>query len=115
MSVDERRAVVERRDPEKVRAADRARYVRDKPKRRAAMDEYAKANRERVNAAKKRWRERNPEKYAAHTVVGNALRSGKLVKQPCERCGAQKVHAHHDDYSKPLEVRWLCPLHHAEE
>jgi ribosomal protein S27AE len=38
-----------------------------------------------------------------------------LHEKPCEVCGAtENVHAHHDDYSKPLEVRWLCSRHHAE-
>jgi ribosomal protein S27AE len=41
------------------------------------------------------------------------VRTGKLVPQPCEVCGAINVHAHHDDYSKPLEVRWLCPEDHS--
>jgi hypothetical protein len=54
----------------------------------------------------------NPDKRASHIAVGNAVRSGKLIKQPCEICGTDKVHAHHDDYSKPLQVRWLCPSHH---
>lgn len=80
------------------------------------MDAYAMANRQRVNRHKKNWIDRNPEKHAAHTAVRSALRSGKLVRQPCEKCGStHRVHAHHDDYSKPLEVRWLCPEHHAEE
>ena len=116
MSPEERRSWVANRDAEKVKAADRARYERDKPKRRAAMDAYAKANPERLNRIKKAWIERNPEKRAAHIAVGNAVRKGTLVKQPCEVCGvARPVHAHHDDYSMPLEVRWLCPAHHAEE
>ena len=103
-------------NPEHVRALDRARYQRDKEKRRGAMDAYAAANRERVNAISKAWIERNPEKRRAHSKVSYALRSGKLTRQPCEKCGATKrVHAHHDDYSKQLEVRWLCPVHHAEE
>ena len=39
----------------------------------------------------------------------------KLEKKPCEKCGTSKyVHAHHDDYSKPLDVLWLCPLHHKQ-
>lgn len=48
----------------------------------------------------------------AHQAVQRALASGKLLRQPCEQCGAPKTHAHHADYSKPLEVQWLCPLCH---
>lgn len=48
----------------------------------------------------------------AHTMVTKAIRDGRLTRQPCEVCGAGKVDAHHDDYDKPLEVRWLCRLHH---
>jgi hypothetical protein len=118
MSPQERKDWVARRDPEKVRAADRVRYKKDKPNRRKAMDEYAASNRERVNGHKKAWVERNPEKHAAHVAVSNALRDGRLVKGPCERaseggCG-RRIEAHHDDYEKPLEVRWLCSKHHAE-
>lgn len=56
-------------------------------------------------------------------AVGNALKLGKLQRQPCEKCAAgdagkrgkrAKAQAHHDDYSKPLEVRWLCLRHHRE-
>lgn len=58
-------------------------------------------------------RERFPMKYRARNAVNNAVRNGKLIKQPCEVCGRTKdIHGHHDDYSKPLEVRWLCPPHH---
>lgn len=56
----------------------------------------------------------NPEKYSAHIKTGNAIRDGKLMRQPCEVCGKAKAQAHHDDYSKPLEVRWLCVKHHNE-
>lgn len=35
-------------------------------------------------------------------------------KQPCEICGNEKSQAHHDDYSKPHIVRWLCKKHHEE-
>jgi len=116
LSPEERRQWVSKRDAEKVKAADRARYYRDRDKRRAANGAYQRDHPEQVAAYKRSWIERNPEKRAAHIVVGNAVRDGKLVKQPCEKCGAaDRVHAHHDDYSKPLDVRWLCPLHHGEE
>lgn len=42
-----------------------------------------------------------------------AMRVGRLQKQPCEVCGAARAEAHHDDYSKPLDVRWLCRTHHS--
>jgi ribosomal protein S27AE len=50
----------------------------------------------------------------AHRKVAAAVAAGKLVRQPCEVCGATVAQAHHDDYDKPLEVRWLCkPCHWA--
>lgn len=56
----------------------------------------------------RKWRERNPAKVRAHIAVNNATRTGKLVPQPCEVCSNKPAQAHHDDYAKPLEVRWLC-------
>lgn len=80
---------------EEKHAYDRARYQR--PERRAY-----------VRAAAKRKRARDPVRAKAWRDVSYAVRSGKLVRRPCEVCGEQKVQAHHDDYTKPLAVRWLC-------
>ena len=56
--------------------------------------------------------DRHPE---AHRAVERALKKGQLIRQPCEVCGAtDKVNAHHDDYSKALDVRWLCNTHHGQ-
>ena len=61
------------------------------------------------------YRESNPLKYQAHCVVNNAVRDGRLKSLPCEVCSIAKgVHAHHEDYSKPLDVVWLCAIHHSE-
>ena len=72
-------------------------------------------HRRRQNArVTSRMRERFPKKYQAHNAVNNALRDGRLTRKPCQRCGSLRVHGHHDDYSKPLDVMWLCPKHHKE-
>lgn len=55
---------------------------------------------------------RETHRGRAGNRVGIAIKKGELVRQPCEVCGAAKTDAHHDDYSKPLDVRWLCRLHH---
>ena len=56
---------------------------------------------------------RNSDKRAAHIIAGNALRSGRLVPKPCVICETlENIHAHHEDYAKPLEVIWLCRKHH---
>ena len=81
---------------EKVRAYDRARGNRQSP-------EYLK-----------KYRERYPNKYKAHNIVNNSIRDKKLFAEPCETCGNKRSVAHHDDYSKPLNVRWLCQAHHKE-
>ena len=54
------------------------------------------------------------EKHEARWKANRAINSGKLVRQPCEVCGNKKVDAHHDDYAKPLSVRFLCRAHHRE-
>jgi hypothetical protein len=113
-SREERLAIIARRDKEKARAADRARYYRHREDRLARMKDWALRNPERARELNREWQERNPEKRAAQVAVGNAVRDGKLVRQPCEVCGNPKSDGHHDDYSKPLEVRWLCRTHHME-
>jgi len=63
----------------------------------------------------KEYRKKCPNKYRANCMVNNAIRNNKLFRDPCEICGATKnIHAHHDDYAKPLNVRWLCPVHHSQ-
>lgn len=61
-----------------------------------------------------RWRKRHPEKTKAQRAVFVAKRNGSLEQKPCEVCGKRKSEAHHEDYSKPLEVTWLCRKHHQE-
>lgn len=47
-------------------------------------------------------------KVRARHLAGVALRRGKLSLGPCENCGNVEAEMHHADYSKPLEVTWLC-------
>lgn len=97
---------------ESARAVEYARKNREK--KRAWNNAYhAKISGERAEATR-RYRARNPEKRAAHQAVQTATRNGSLARLPCEVCGEVKSHAHHDDYSKPLEVKWLCHTHHME-
>lgn len=86
------------------------------PKRMKMRNDYqmtpkGKAAHQRAN---KNWLEKNAIKRKAHIITGNAIKYGKLKKAPCEVCGKLEVHAHHDDYAKPLEIRWLCDIHHNE-
>lgn len=57
-----------------------------------------------------RWRAAVPAGPRAHKRVYAAVRAGRLERPDrCQGCGLEKrLHAHHDDYSKPLKVRWLC-------
>lgn len=67
-------------------------------------------------ASLRRQRIANPQKAKARNAVSNAIRDGRLFKLPCEFCGeSQKVEAHHGDYSKPLDVVWVCFKCHREK
>lgn len=64
----------------------------------------------------KKWREKNPQKVKAHSIVNEAIKTGKLVKpSECSCCKLKKeVQAHHEDYEKPLDIIWLCPACHSK-
>jgi hypothetical protein len=50
-------------------------------------------------------------KNFARRAVSMAVKNGKLKKEPC-LCGNEKVEAHHEDYTHPLDVIWVCKKHH---
>lgn len=58
------------------------------------------------------YRAKYPKKYKAHYIVSYAIKSKKLFREPCAICGNEETHGHHDDYDKPLNIRWLCAEHH---
>ena len=77
---------------------------------RAYVERNPEKRRESVNA----WRGANRLKRRAHRMVEYALSKGRIERKPCADCGAEKSQAHHDDYEKPLEVKWLCAACHGK-
>lgn len=54
-------------------------------------------------------------KHQVRSLTRSYIKSGKLIKDVCEECGTNEdIEAHHDDYYKPLDIRWLCKYHHME-
>ena len=83
------------------------------------IDYYREYDRERGSRQTKEYvknyRTKFPMKYAAHIIVGNAVRDGRIFRPDnCEGCGqiSENIHGHHDDYAMALSVRWLCPACH---
>src|SRR6478672_12211906 len=50
----------------------------------------------------------------AHWRVKYALKTGRLVRpSECSTCGREAfIEAAHQDYTRPLDVRWLCHFCH---
>lgn len=92
-----------------VRLSQRKNYdperSREMGKLRTARGGHVKYNRE--------VRQKFPEKYKARYLLKGAVARGEIKKLPCEVCGVEKSEAHHPDYSKPYDVKWLCKKHHA--
>jgi hypothetical protein len=83
------------------------------------VEYYRNYDKDRGNRQSNKYRQeylrKYPNKYKAHTLVSNAIRDKKLFKKPCETCGSnESIHAHHDDYLEPLNIRWLCAAHHSQ-
>lgn len=87
---------------EKIRKYDRDRFQNDEKRRAYAISSMAE------------HRKKHPDRYRARTALNNAVRDNKITKLPCCICGSISSTAHHEDYSKPLEVVWLCLVHHRQ-
>lgn len=70
-----------------------------------------KKGKESIQRSRIKSEKKFPQKVRARWILREALKKGLVEKSSCF-CGATKVDAHHDDYSKPLEVVWYCRLHH---
>ena len=73
--------------------------------------------RHRIDARTKQtkiWRQADKRRMKCHNAVSRAVKKGDLVVQPCEKCGSEKVVAHHEDYNTPLDVVWLCQACHVQ-
>lgn len=66
----------------------------------------------------RRYKLQHPERRAAQITLNNAIRDGRVTPWPAcshpEGCERKTVEAHHPDYSRPLDVVWLCPAHHKQ-
>lgn len=90
-------------NPEKAREIN----TRYKRKKRVAKEGKTLADKE----AHKRWNINNPDKVRVYSAVFIKTRQGEIAKpDTCSLCEATnvRIEGHHFDYSKPLELTWLC-------
>ena len=99
-----------------------AKRFREDPKVKDRHKRYQKttAGKLSMEASRTKWVEKSPEKRAAHVILGNAVRDGLVIKPEfCSKCGkkevSRRIHAHHHDYTKPVDVTWLCAQCHKDE
>mgnify|MGYP003405701141 FL=1 len=72
---------------------------------------FYERNAERIKAERKARYADDPE-YRRRVLARAAARRAHPDRQPCEQCGAERADRHHDDYDKPLDIRWICRACH---
>lgn len=96
---------------EKIREYDRA---RGRTTHRLAKNrEYGRAHKDTTKRAAKRWNIKNRAKTRAQLRLRRAILAGLVTREKCILCGKTPAEGHHYNYSKPLQVVWLCRQHHA--
>lgn len=89
------------------------RHNSGRPKRFCAECSAAKAAEYR-----KPYSEMTPQqklKANARAMANVYQRRGNIIRQPCSKCGNPDAEKHHHDYSKPLDIEWLCRACHMLE
>jgi len=99
------------------RESDRNWRINNLEKAHERVRLWKENNPERVTALNKEYYKKYPEKFKARRALSYAVEGGKIVRPTiCSRCNEEGyIEGHHYDYSKPLEVIWLCRKCHAKE
>jgi hypothetical protein len=86
-------------------------------KNRERQRKWYKRNSGKIKKYINKWVSENRHKVRAHYAISDAIRRGKMIRpNQCEQCKIEcKPDGHHEDYNKPLEVKWLCKICHAKE
>lgn len=77
---------------------------------------YNQLGKKRCNELHKKYR-KDPKlrkRHLARDKASREIKSGRLARGNCIVCKAPNAQAHHEDYSKPLEITWLCASHHRQ-
>ena len=93
------------------RLTDAGKVACNRAQVRYRVSAKGKVTRARINSLRHKL---HPDREKATHTVNNAIRDRRLIRLPCEICGDAKADGHYKDYSKPLDVRWLCRKHHKE-
>ena len=96
------------------RAFDRERNHRPDRRLQIKLWEQSERGKELRSQSKKLDRERNKQAYRARRILNKMIKGGFIKHLPCQECGNIKSMAHHPDYSKPIDVVWVCQKHHSE-
>lgn len=120
-------------NPERVKEFRAKRLAADPEYERRYHAEWRERNREKVRATQRGVNRRRYDKIreylqsdeqapkqVARFALNAAVKAGRIKKPAtCERCKqvttTRRMHGHHEDYSKPLDVKWLCSICHGKE
>lgn len=100
-------------------------YDRNRPNAQERKDRFSKYHKKMMKESpeyaarsasyEEKWHNANREKRAAHTILNNAVRDGRVSKpSSCSICGSSGIiHGHHTCYTRPIDVIWCCPQCHS--
>lgn len=103
---------------ERLNKRDRDYYYENREKMKEYHRQYSKENREIMNKSTNEFYKKHPEKLKAKNILNQAIQKGEITRPTqcaCCGCSSTGIEGHHHDYSKPLDVVWLCRGCHIEE
>lgn len=90
------------------------RIYADPKKRKRKLEADRRSRKKYLEKYRAYDRARDKKKIKARATIRELVYYGRIHREHCEVCGKKNAEAHHDDYSKPREVRWFCSQHHKD-